>query len=111
MPKIIAVTNNGCLLYNDRQSNTVNKVTNGQVEEIIRLQGWVHGDMCVTSSGDLLIEMFDGANAQDKIVRYFGSIEKQTIQYEENGIPLYSGKYHIKCLTENRKQKLRYLCG
>lgn len=58
--------------------------------------------MCVTSSGDLLIDMFDGANSQDKIVRYFGSIEKQTIQYEENGIPLYSGEYQVKCLTENR---------
>lgn len=102
LPNNIAVTNNGCLLYTDCQCNTVNQVTNGQVEEIIKLQGWVPGGMCVTSSGDLLVEMFDRTNSQDKIVRYFGSIEKQTTQYEENGIPLYSGKYHLKCLTENR---------
>lgn len=31
-----------------------------------------------------------------------GSVEKQTIQFDEDGRPLYSGDYKIKNITENR---------
>lgn len=101
-PNDIAVTHDGCLLYSDEICQTVNKVTDRQEEEIIKLRGWIPGNLCVTSSGDLLVEMRDKPNTQDKIVRYFGSIEKQTIQYEENGKPLYSVNDNAKYLTENK---------
>lgn len=65
-------------MYSDVVCRIVNKFMNGQIQEIIRLQGWIPGNMCVTSSGDLLVVMCNDAKTQDKVVRYSGSIEKQT---------------------------------
>lgn len=78
---------------------------NGQIEEIIKIRGWIPGNLCVTSSGDLLVVICDGDRTQNKVVRYSGSVEKQTIQYEENSKTLYSGDYK-KYITENRNLDL-----
>lgn len=102
IPNDIAVTAEGCLLYTDWELRTVNKVVNGQIEEIITLQGWIPCQLCVTSSDDLLVVMSDEDKTQNKVVRYSGSVEKQTIQYKENSKPLYSGEYRIKYIAENR---------
>nr|XP_034307653.1 uncharacterized protein LOC105334086 isoform X1 [Crassostrea gigas] len=101
-PNNIAVTAEGCLLYTDGELRTVNKVVKGQIEEIITLQGWIPNFVCVTSSGDLLVMMCDEDKPQYKVVRYSGSVEKQTIQFEENGKPVYSEEYKIKYIAENR---------
>nr|XP_034307664.1 tripartite motif-containing protein 2-like [Crassostrea gigas] len=101
-PNDIAVTAEGCLLYSDWKLRTVNKVVNGQIEKIITLQGWIPCNLCATSSGDLLLEMCNDGKPQCKVIRYSGSVEKQTIQFEENGKPLYSGDYEIKSIAENR---------
>lgn len=90
-PNDKAVTTERCLLYSDWKLGTINKVVNGQIEEIIKIRGWIPGNLCVTSSGNLLVVLCDGDKTQNKVVRYSGSVEKQTIQYEENGKPLYSG--------------------
>ncbi|XP_055999312.1 uncharacterized protein LOC125657097 [Ostrea edulis] len=101
-PCDIAVTSDGDLVYCDRATKTVNKVKSGQTEEVIRLQGWRPSQLCVTSSGDLLVTMFSDDETQSKVVRYSGSIEKQTIQYDDEGKPLYSGNGMIKYISENR---------
>ncbi|XP_052679765.1 uncharacterized protein LOC128160475 [Crassostrea angulata] len=101
-PDDLAVTREGYLIYTDREFRTVNKVVNGQIKEIIILQGWIPGNLCVTSFGDLLLVMCDDAKTQTKIVRYAGAIKKQTIQFDENGKPLYSCEYKIQYLSENR---------
>nr|XP_022323871.1 uncharacterized protein LOC111124898 [Crassostrea virginica] len=102
VPLDIAVYSDGALLYSDWETRTVYKVKNDQTEEIIRLQGWRPNNLCVTSSGDLLVTMYSDDKAQSKVVRYSGSTVKQTIQFDEEGQPLYSGNGHIKYISENR---------
>ncbi|XP_061175824.1 uncharacterized protein LOC133184779 [Saccostrea echinata] len=98
----IAVTKDGDLLYSDWKTKTVNKVKNGQTEEVIRLQDWRPTKLCVTSSGDLVVVMYSDDKTQSKVVRYSGSTEKQTIQFDDEGKPLYSGNSFIKYISENR---------
>nr|XP_022290182.1 tripartite motif-containing protein 2-like isoform X3 [Crassostrea virginica] len=101
-PNDIAVYSDGALVYSDGTTRTVYKVKNDQTEEIIRLQGWTPTQLCVTSSGDLLVTMFSDDKTQSKVVRYSGSTVKQTIQFDDDGQPLYSGNDNSKYITENR---------
>ncbi|XP_078309616.1 uncharacterized protein LOC144617992 [Crassostrea virginica] len=80
----------GALLYSEGTTRRVYKVKDDQTEEIIRLQGWIPGNLCVTSSGELLVIMRSEDETQSKVVRYSGSTVKQRIQFD-NGQPLYTG--------------------
>ncbi|XP_022296617.2 uncharacterized protein LOC111106294 [Crassostrea virginica] len=101
-PWDIAVDTTGALLYCDGKTRTVYKVKNDQTEAIITLQEWKPINLCVTSFGDLLITMYSVDKTQTKVVRYSGSTVKQTIQFDKEGQPLYSGNGYIKYISENR---------
>ncbi|XP_052676186.1 uncharacterized protein LOC128157653 [Crassostrea angulata] len=105
-PNDIVVNSDGDLLYSEWKTRTVNKVKNGQIEELIILQGWIPCNLCVTSTGDLLVTMYSNNGTQSKVVRYLGSTEKQTIQFDDEGKPLYSGNSNIKYITENRNHEI-----
>ncbi|XP_061167712.1 E3 ubiquitin-protein ligase TRIM71-like [Saccostrea echinata] len=99
IPWDIAVTKSGALVYTDVSDRTVNIVKNKKIENVIRLHNWTPRGVCGTSSGDLLVTMCSHDDKHSKIVRYSGSIEKQTIQFDDQGKPLYS---LYTCITENR---------
>ncbi|XP_052679589.1 uncharacterized protein LOC128160327 [Crassostrea angulata] len=105
-PNDIAVDSDGDLLYTSGTTKTVCKVKNRQTEELIRLHGWKPGYLCVTSTGDLLVTMFSDDYTQSKVVRYSGSTEKQTVQFDDKGKPLYSGNTKLKYITENRNHDI-----
>ncbi|XP_022327016.2 uncharacterized protein LOC111126569 [Crassostrea virginica] len=103
----IAVTRSGDLVYTDDRDRSINLVSGTQIQTLIRLRGWRPLDLCSTSSGDLLVIMkSDDDDKQTKVVRYSGSTEKQSIQWDNQGKPLYSSDNYSKYLSENRNSDI-----
>ncbi|XP_078340201.1 uncharacterized protein LOC111106790 [Crassostrea virginica] len=106
-PRDIAVTRSGGLVYSDYRDRSINLVSGTQIQTLITLRGWIPWGLCSTSSGDLLVIMTSDDDKQTKVVRYSGSTQKQTIQYDDQGKPFYSsGYYYTKYLSENRNSDI-----
>lgn len=101
-PADIAWKGTGELLYSDSVAKTINVVKWGPVQKLMKFKSWKPGNICLSSSGDLLVTLCSEDETQVKVARYRGSVEKENIQFDENGKPLYSGNSKIKYLKENR---------
>ncbi|XP_062611096.1 uncharacterized protein LOC134272940 [Saccostrea cucullata] len=100
-PRDIAVTKSGDLVYTDSYTRSVCIVNNKQRQEVIRLQGWRPRNVYSTSYGEILVNMVSDDNKQSKVVRYLTSTEKQTIQFDSEGKPIFSSG-NLKYISENR---------
>lgn len=106
MPWDIVVTGNLDLVYVDYNNKTVNMVNNKYDIEIIRTHGWKPRSVCCASSGDLLVVIESDDDQKRKIVRYHTGIEKQTIQFNDEGQPLFSSGVFPIHIIENRNQDI-----
>ncbi|XP_078330981.1 uncharacterized protein LOC144624826 [Crassostrea virginica] len=102
MPRDIAVTRSGDLAYTDFMNGSIDLVSGTQIQTLITLQEWEPLGLCSTFSGDLLVIMISDDEKQTKVVRYSGSTEKQSIQWDDQGNPLYTSIDYTKYLSENR---------
>lgn len=105
-PNDIAVAPDGNVVYSDGKLHNVNKVVDGQIDEIIKLRKWIPLNLCFIRSGDLLVVFIDHLGIRSKLVRYKQSIRKQTIQFDQECNPIYSGRKTVKYIVENRNNDI-----
>ena len=105
-PRDIAVAQGGELVCTDYNDRTINIMNNSKMVELIRLRGWKPLFLCSTISGDLLVIMESYDNKHTKVVRYSGSTEKESIQWDDQGQPLYSSSGSTKYISENRNRDI-----
>jgi hypothetical protein len=98
-PGDITVARDRDLVYTDYRNNTVHLVRDEETRTVITLQGWEPFCTCCSEASDLLVTMVSSDGEQSKVVRYTDFIEKQTIQFDEEGRPLY---LHARYISENR---------
>lgn len=96
LPQDITVTKSDDLIYTDYSGKTVNKVQSTQIEVLIRLRGWRPSGVCSTSSGELMVIMDSDDDEQTKVMRYSSSVEKQSIQFDNEGELFTSLKTKIR---------------
>lgn len=92
-PCDIAVTTGGDFVYNYYNDRSVKMLKTSRIQTLIKLLGWIPHNVCSTFSGDLLVivEIDDYTQTkQTKVVRYSGSREITSIEFNKSGQPLYS---------------------
>lgn len=104
----ISITRRGELAFTDKCECTVNIVMNKQIQEIVKLQGWMPQNVCCSYFGDFLVVMQSDDRKHTKVVRYAGSTEIQSIQFDHRGKPLYSSSVlcNFKYISENRNRDI-----
>ena len=101
-PRDIAVTQSKELVYTDIENTSINLISSTNIRTLITPLGWSPFYLCSELSGDLPVIMESDDKKQTKVVRYSDSIETQSIQWDDQGKPLYTSGGYIKCLSENR---------
>ncbi|XP_062621001.1 uncharacterized protein LOC134282617, partial [Saccostrea cucullata] len=101
-PGYISVTRQGELIYSDIQRRTVNIVRQGRIETLITLpRGWHPRGLCVTRSGDVLVDTCTPNGSHEKIVRYRGQTAVQEIDKDDCGQNIFKGGINGVLLEEN----------
>ena len=105
----ITVTRRGDLVYIDDRS--INLVRGTKIKRLIKLREWRPLSVCSTSSGDLLVIMTSDDDEQTKVVRYSGTKREQNIQWDGEGVPLYSSSGEFYSTSQYLYQcHYKYLC-
>lgn len=101
-PKDIALTRTGDLIYGKKLHNIVYIVRQNKTDELINLHDWELLSFCTTSCDELLVAMADDKKYRCRVVRFEGSGERQIIQYDHEGKPLYTSGMLRKYVKENQ---------
>lgn len=104
----ISITRRGEIAFTDKSDCTVNIVKNKQIQEIVKLQEWRPQNICCSYFGDFLVVMQSDDRKHTKVVRYAGSTEIQSIQFDHRGKPLYSSSVlcYFKYISENKNRDI-----
>ena len=90
------MTLRGPLVYINPEDTSANIVENTQILPLIGQRGGRPLHLCRTFT------MISDNIKQSKVVRYSGSTEKQSIQWDDQGKPLYSSDSNPKCLIDSK---------
>lgn len=103
-PWDVAVNKSGDPVYTDYKEKTVNILKNSEIQTVVRLpQRWNPASFCMSSTGDMLVLLDCDNDEETKIVRYAGSSEIQSIQYNSiDGKPLFLNTGCHSHICENR---------
>lgn len=101
-PASTTVTSRGNLVYADFESRSIYIVKQNEIQALITLQGWKPCGVCCASSDELLVIMDSDDQVQTRVIRYSGSDAIQSIQWDNQGSPLYPSRSTFKSLSENR---------
>ncbi|XP_061176945.1 uncharacterized protein LOC133185652 [Saccostrea echinata] len=102
----ICLTEQGDLVYNNNTDKVIRMVRNGKSTKLISLTKWKSNGICTTSDGDLLVCMRSENNYQGKVVRYSGSNVSQEIQNDKENRSLFSSRFDMMCVAENRNSDI-----
>eukprot|EP00105_Crassostrea_gigas_P036508 XP_019920656.1 PREDICTED: uncharacterized protein LOC109617977 [Crassostrea gigas] len=107
-PNDIAVDSDGDILYSDGTTRTVNKVKNGRTHEIIRLQGWKPNNLCVSSTGDLLVTMRKDDYSESKVlfVQFLKKPSQQLYSLHGNKLDLLPIKDGDRGITTDSRSRI-----
>nr|XP_034324676.1 uncharacterized protein LOC105343899 isoform X2 [Crassostrea gigas] len=98
----ITLDRDGHLVYTDREKQTINLLKNKKTNVFLTLKNWRPVNICSTLYGDLLAIMDSCDQKHTRVVRYSGTAEKQSIQFDEKGKPLFHSYNGYKYIAENR---------
>lgn len=101
VPSDIALSVSEDLVYTDYYDRSVNVIKGNRIEKVVKLLTWRPLNVCSTLSGDVLVTLIRDDKKQSQIVRYSGSTEKQIIQFDDEGKPLFSTA-QLGAICENR---------
>ncbi|XP_062586295.1 uncharacterized protein LOC134247901 [Saccostrea cucullata] len=103
--KDITVTRTGELIYCNRSSKIL-KITRNKMDLKININDWVILNVCTTVCDELLVMMVNASKTQSKVVRFANSKEKQSIQFDDEGKPLFSLGISSKYIRENKNRDI-----
>ena len=66
------MTRDGNLVYTDYRDNTINLVTDGQIQPLVKLQEWKPYGLCRLIFDVLLVLMDNNTGKKNKVVSYSG---------------------------------------
>lgn len=99
---VLSIDNQQRLVFSKSYDTKVYMYKEGNVETCLNLTNWLPRGICHTKNGDMLVSMRSENKKQSKVVRYSGTTETQTIQYDGQGEPLFStSSTAVLLLTEN----------